>query len=133
MRILAINHIALQVSNLERISEFYKEILGFSELTRHFRSDQSLRSIWLSWGERGEASPFLALEQHEGDFSQKTKDEGFSFVAFHIPPSERDAWRTHFQSKGITLEHETRWTMYLRDPEGNRVGVSHYPHEPVAS
>jgi len=26
--------------------------------------------------------------------------------------------------------HRTRWTLYLRDPEGNRIGLSHYPHEP---
>ena len=27
----------------------------------------------------------------------------------------------------VAVEHETRWTLYVRDPEGNRVALSHHP------
>ena len=30
---------------------------------------------------------------------------------------------------GVGLVNRTRWTLYVRDPEGNRIGLSHYPDE----
>jgi hypothetical protein len=27
------------------------------------------------------------------------------------------------------VAHRTRFTIYLRDPEGNRIGLSHWPFE----
>ena len=35
--------------------------------------------------------------------------------------------RAELDRCGIPLVHETRWTMYVRDPEGNRVALSHHP------
>ncbi|HXX30163.1 MAG TPA: glyoxalase, partial [Myxococcaceae bacterium] len=32
---------------------------------------------------------------------------------------------------GVAVEHETRWTLYVRDPEGNRVALSHHPQPAV--
>ena len=29
----------------------------------------------------------------------------------------------------VRVAGRTRWTIYLRDPEGNRIGLSHYPDE----
>ena len=30
---------------------------------------------------------------------------------------------------GVDVVHRTRWSLYVRDPEGNRIGLSHFPHE----
>jgi hypothetical protein len=30
-------------------------------------------------------------------------------------------------SAGVEVVERSRWTLYLRDPEGNRIGLSHHP------
>jgi hypothetical protein len=45
-------------------------------------------------------------------------------LAFAIAPAERAAY-----AQRLPVEHETRFTLYIRDPDGRRVGLSHYPEE----
>ena len=35
----------------------------------------------------------------------------------------------HIAERGVAVVHRTRFTLYVQDPEGNRVGLSHHPHE----
>ena len=42
------------------------------------------------------------------------------------PPAE---WERKLAGLNVEIVHRTRWTLYLRDPEGNRLGLSHFPHE----
>ena len=44
-----------------------------------------------------------------------------------IAASERDAWEAHLTAAGLAIAHRTDYTLYVRDPEGNRVGLSHWP------
>ena len=30
----------------------------------------------------------------------------------------------------VPVLHQTRWTVYFRDPEGNRLALSHHPDDP---
>lgn len=129
MRFLSINHIALQVANLDLISRFYGGLLGLPELRRHFRADGTLRSIWYRLGEGVSETPFLAVEANEGSLDSKEGVLGYSMVALQIEAQSRAQWLQHFAAHGIPVEHETRWTVYVRDPEGNRVGLSHYPFD----
>ena len=39
----------------------------------------------------------------------------------------RDAWEAHLTAAGHPIVHRTDYTLYVRDPEGNRVGLSHWP------
>jgi glyoxylase I family protein len=52
---------------------------------------------------------------------------GLHLLALRIAPSERAAWEARFESRGVPVVHRTRWTIYVRDPEGNRIGLSHHP------
>jgi hypothetical protein len=36
-------------------------------------------------------------------------------------------WEERLHAGGVEVVHRTRWTLYVRDPEGNRVGLSHHP------
>jgi glyoxylase I family protein len=48
-------------------------------------------------------------------------------VALAITPPERQAWRARLLSCGVAIEKESEFTMYFRDPDGNLVGLSHWP------
>jgi hypothetical protein len=30
---------------------------------------------------------------------------------------------------GVDVVYESPWTIYVRDPEGNRIGLSHFPFD----
>ncbi|HSP79585.1 MAG TPA: VOC family protein, partial [Myxococcaceae bacterium] len=45
MDIQGFHHLAIQVRDVERVTAFYREVLGLPELRRHHRPDGSLRSV----------------------------------------------------------------------------------------
>ena len=127
MNVQGFHHLAIQVKALEDVAGFYREVLGLRELERHHGDDGRLRSIWLDVGGGG----FLALERVEKAPSRKPGSgdgrAGLFLVALRIPREDRARIRAELDRRGIPLVHETRWTLYVRDPEGNRVALSHHP------
>jgi catechol-2,3-dioxygenase len=127
MKVHGFHHVAIQVRALEDVASFYTEVLGLPELERHHAADGTLRSIWLDVGDEG----FLALERvaqaPAPDPSFRDGRPGVFLVALRIDAAERARVRAELERRGIALVHETRWTMYVRDPEGNRVALSHHP------
>jgi len=127
MKVHGLHHVAIQVRALEDVASFYREVLGLRELERHHAADGALRSIWLDVGGGG----FLALERvaqaPAPDPSFRDGRPGLFLVALRIDSAERDHVRAELVRRGIPLVHETRWTLYVRDPEGNRVALSHHP------
>jgi catechol 2,3-dioxygenase-like lactoylglutathione lyase family enzyme len=123
-----VHHLALQVHDLARCEAFYREVLGLPVLRRWPGEGGGTRSVWLSLG--GEA--FLALERVEGrplDSPWRDGRPGAHLAALRIAPGERAAWEARLAAAGVPVVHRTRWTIYLRDPEGNRIGLSHHPAE----
>jgi len=130
MHVQGFHHLAIQVRHLERTSAFYKEVLGLTELTRHHRDDGSLRSIWLGLPDGG----FLALEDCEGEprgDAFRHPDPGLHLVALRIRAGDRPVIEQALAARQVEIVHRTRWTIYVRDPEGNRIGLSHHPFDPV--
>lgn len=128
MRVKGFHHLAIQVRDVEGVAAFYRDVLGLTEQQRHLREDGSLRAIWLSLGTDG----FLALEECTGpladdDFRRPTP--GFHLLALRIDAGARADVERLLADRGVTVVHRTRWTLYVRDPEGNRVGLSHHPHD----
>ncbi|MFN0064209.1 MAG: VOC family protein [Myxococcaceae bacterium] len=129
MDVQGFHHLAIQVTNLEVCSAFYRDVLGLPELTRHFAIDGTLRSIWHRVGEG-----FLAIERASESARPPTLFRhgapGLHLVALRIRGADRTLVREALLARQIRIEHETRWTLYVRDPEGNRVGLSHHPADP---
>ena len=129
MRLEGFHHVAIQVKALEDVAGFYRDVLGLREVERHHGEDGRLRSIWLDVGGGG----FLALERVEAapapDPSFRDGRPGLFLVALRVPRAERAHIRSELERRGIPLVHETRWTLYVRDPEGNRVALSHHPDD----
>jgi glyoxylase I family protein len=125
MRTLGIHHVAIQVLDVEKVAAFYRDVLELPERARHFRDDGSLRSIWIEASSDGS---FLAIEE----LRPGTRGTlGHSLVALRIPRADRAAWLTHLAKHGVPIEKQSRWTVYLKDPEGNVIGLSHHPHDPL--
>ena len=126
MNVLGFHHVAVQVHDVARVAAFYIELLKLPELQRFHRDDGSLRSVWVSTsnqqpGQHG----FIAIEEIRPQTPPGAL--GYSMVALRIEAGQRKAIVEEFTRAGLQIERETAWTMYLRDPEGNLVGLSHHP------
>jgi len=127
---LGFHHLAIQARDVIALGEFYRHALGLHELARHHTSQGQLRSIWLSLPGGG----FLALEKADSEVAQedfRSTRQGRFLFALRIAPNDRDAIVEELTGKGIQIVHRTRWTIYFRDPEGNRIGLSHHPEDPA--
>lgn len=120
----AVHHLAVLCRDLGRSERFYVGVLGLPVLQRHPGDDGAHRSTWVGLGERC----FLALERAEPWATQRADTgAGWHCVALAIAPAEREAWRARLAAAGHPVERETRFTLYVRDPDGALVGLSHHP------
>ena len=128
MNVLGFHHVAVQVQDVAKVAAFYTQTLRLPELQRFHRDDGSLRSIWVGTSNQAPIDPasFIAIEGIGPPAPEGAL--GYSMVALRIDPSQRKAIVSELTRQGLQLERETAWTMYLRDPEGNLVGLSHHPH-----
>jgi len=125
MRTIGLHHVAIQVQDVEKVAAFYRDVLALPERARHVRDDGSLRSIWIAAADDG---TFLAIEE----LRPGTRGTlGHSLVALRISRDDRAAWLQHFERHGVQVEKQSQWTIYVRDPEGNVIGLSHHPHDPL--
>jgi glyoxylase I family protein len=127
MNVEGLHHVALQVRALGPMVAFYREVLGLSVIAEHPGRDGKPRSVWMAL-----SGAFLALETVTGlpatpaPFRNQTP--GWFLVALRISATDRERVRMELERAQVPVEHETEWTLYVRDPEGNRVALSHHPH-----
>lgn len=127
MHIQGFHHLAIQAHDVERCTAFYRDVLGLPEQARHHLPDGTLRSVWLTV----EGSAFLAVERCDdppSETSYRTGRAGLHLVALRIAREQRDELERELTFREIPIVHRTAYTIYVRDPEGNRVGLSHHPH-----
>jgi glyoxylase I family protein len=119
------HHLAIQCADLAACERFYRDVLGLPELRRWPAEGGGDRSVWLAVGDG-----FLALERADRDPSPgpwRDGQPGLHLVALRIGKDERESWERRLASLHVPVAHRTRFTIYLRDPEGNRIGLTHYP------
>lgn len=120
---MRIHHLAIAVLDLRRSEEFYRGVIGLPELRRHHRPDGSLRSLWLALDD----GSFLALEEVTGGPTRNDASPGLHCLALSVTADERERWRERLARAGVVVERESEHTIYVRDPDGVLVGLSHYP------
>jgi glyoxylase I family protein len=125
MHPLGIHHLAIKVARLDRAEAFYTRVLALPVLRRWPASDGvGERSLWLDLGH----GAFLALERAEVDGPSKPEGApGLHLVALRIDRAERDAWVSRLAEAGYPVLRRSDYTLYVCDPEGNQVGLSHWP------
>jgi catechol 2,3-dioxygenase-like lactoylglutathione lyase family enzyme len=124
------HHLAIQVRGLLVEERFYCDVLGLDVLRRWPARDgqPGERSVWLDTGD----GSFLALEVVEGAAEgggDGASSPGLHLVALRIERAARPDWERRLAAAGVPVEARTAFTLYVRDPEGNRVGLSHWPDE----
>jgi glyoxylase I family protein len=126
------HHLAIQCADLAACERFYRDVLGLPVLRRWARDEGGDRSVWLALGE-GDAPPFLALERAAAPAEPRPfvhGGAGLHLLALAIPAAERGAWEARLAAAGVPIVHRTGFTLYVQDPEGNRIGLSHHPDAP---
>ena len=147
------HHFAIKVHDLAAAEAFYCGILGLPVVTRWRYPERpdsrggggaDERSLWVSTGDG--AGGFLALARLDADPTAPTppvaggeaptwgatapapaESAGHHLLALRIRTEERPAWEDRLRRAGIAVTHRTAFTIYFADPEGNRLGLSHYP------
>jgi glyoxylase I family protein len=123
----AFHHLAIQVRDLPAAERWYTTVLGLPLLRRWQDAEGRDRSSWL--GLDGDA--FVALERCDGTRVEgpgwESGAPGYFVLALRIAPAERIAWEQRLAEHGIAIERRSQWTIYFRDPEGNRLGLSSHP------
>ncbi|MGO8998465.1 MAG: VOC family protein [Polyangiaceae bacterium] len=112
---MRVHHLAFRTRDLTRLERFYTDALGLSIARR-----DGERSVWLR-----AAGTILMLEQAdegEPEVTSGTKE----LVAFGIEAPDVARWRRVLEANGIPIEAETAYTLYFRDPDGRRIGLSHF-------
>jgi diguanylate cyclase (GGDEF)-like protein len=113
----SVHHVALRVADVGRSLAFYGGLLGLRELRTFLEADGSLRSAWL------EAGPVVLML--EGRLRGVGPEAGSGHL-LALAISDLPAWRSRLAEAGVAVEDRTEHTLYVRDPDGHRVGLSDF-------
>lgn len=113
---MRIHHVALRTDHLERLEAFYAGLLGLAVTRR-----QEGRSVWLD-----AAGSILMLERREPGEPDVDR-ASMEMVAFAVEPARGRALEDALTRAGHAVEGRTASTIYVRDPDGRRVGLSAWP------
>ncbi len=114
---------ALWVADVPRACDFYEQVLGL----RKIREDERGGAFAVPGG------PVLLLSKQGSTREPKVTPggvvppcgaSGSMHVAFAVPRSEMEAWRSWLESHGVEVESEVHWehsgrSLYFRDPDGH--------------
>jgi catechol-2,3-dioxygenase len=110
-----LHHLALRSADVAALAAFYRDMFEMAVVR-----DALPRSLWLGLG--GDA--VLMIEAREA--GEPAPPAGsLELVAFRVDETTRVSVRNKALERGC-FDGETQFTVYLRDPEGRRVGVSTY-------
>jgi catechol 2,3-dioxygenase-like lactoylglutathione lyase family enzyme len=117
LRVGLVHHVALRVADPLRSLAFYEGLLGLREL-RRFEEGEAVRSIWLQAGD----TVVMLEQQLRGGGPEGGSGHLLAFAVTDLP-----AWEHRLAAAGAAVEDRTAHTLYLRDPDGHRVGLSSFP------
>ena len=113
---LRVHHIALRTPNVDALCGFYKELLGLEEV----RADRP-RSVWLGLGDGA-----VLMIEARGANEPRVPPGSLELFALRVTEDRKLEVGTVAKARGC-FDGETSHTVYLRDPDGRRVGVSTHP------
>ncbi len=119
MQIKELGHVVLFVSNLERLANFYRDTLGFREISRTsgaaaFSSGRTHHEL-------------LLLEVGTTPDQKHQAKPGLYHIGFKIGDSPADAQIVYneLKAKGVpiigTADHTVTHSVYILDPDGNEL------------
>ncbi len=116
---MRIHHVALRVADCARAADFYTGLLGLPEL-RRFAGDGGPRAVWVWAGD--------AVIMLERTLKGAGEDKGTGHVLV-LAVDDLAVWEARLREAGVPVDDRTAYTLYVRDPDGHRVGLSVYRFE----
>lgn len=116
---MRIHHLALRTRDVTGLARFYEEVVGLALVKR---ADAPGGSVWLD--AEGVVVMIEEAMATEPAVAHATME---LTAAFTIAPSERTFFEDRLTKAGVIVEARTAYTLYFRDPDGRRIGVSAYP------
>ena len=113
---LEVHHLAIRTQDVDATAAFYKEVLGLVEL----RSERP-GSVWLALA----GNAVLMVERRLAG-EPSIPAGSMELVAFRVTDAGKTEIRDAARARGC-FDGETAHTVYFRDPDGRRVGVSTHP------
>jgi catechol 2,3-dioxygenase-like lactoylglutathione lyase family enzyme len=113
---LRVHHVALRVCDCEASLAFYSGVLGLRE-TRRSQGADGVASVWVQAGET-----ILMLER-------RLRGTGANAGSGHLLAFAVDGlaeWEQRLAQAGVVVEDRTTHTVYFRDPDGHRLGLTTY-------
>jgi len=122
MKVRALGHVVLKVTDIERSEQFYAGVLGLPVCARMEQPDAKM--TFFSLGNHHD----LAITQVPGAEPARGQQTGLHHVAFCIGDSidQLAEARAYLQAAGIAtvpIDHEVTKSLYFSDPDGNGVEV----------
>ena len=115
-----LHHLALRVADCDRSLAFYSGLLGLPEV-RRLEEGGVVRAVWLAAGET-----VIMLERAlRGAGPATGSGHVLAFAA-----GDLGAWEQRLAAVGIPVDDRTAQTLFIRDPDGHRVGLSVYGFPP---
>jgi len=109
-----LHHLALRVADCERSLAFYSGLLGLTEVRRLHEGD-AIRAVWLAAG-----GAVIMLEKAlRGAGAAAGSGHVLAFEAGDLGP-----WEGRLAAAGVPVDDRTEQTLFIRDPDGHRVGLS---------
>lgn len=119
---MRLHHLALLARDVGRLAAFYRDLFGLPERQRH-HDQAGLRSVWLDLG-----GAILMVERAPADAEARAPRLGLDGLYLAVDAGGGPEWEARLAAAGAPVESRTASTLYARDPEGNRFGVSCWPH-----
>jgi glyoxylase I family protein len=113
---MRIHHVALRTPDLALLERFYVGVLGLP-ITRR----DGERSVWL------DAEGTIVMLERRDEGEPGVPEGSHELVAFAIAPELCAQQEEQLARAGVPVESRTSFTLYVRDPDGRRVGLSSYP------
>ena len=123
MKIKALGHVVLRVTDRDRAERFYGDLLGLPLCARF--DEGGMKMAFFSLGNHHD---FAVMEVPAGAGAAAASGAGLEHVAFNIGTTLdelRDA-RATLQAAGVNttpIDHEVTKSLYFEDPDGNRIEV----------
>lgn len=131
-----IDHVVLRVVDLERVANFYIDVLG----ARWEKKQEAIGLYQLRVG-----SALIDLVPVDGKLGRMggaapgSEGRNVDHICFRVLPWDGDAVLAHLNTHGIECEIVSRYgadgdgpSVYLSDPEGNNLELKGPPWAPVA-